>query len=51
MDNQKLYNKLLKEIEEVKNKRLENFQNQVAKDFRKIKKKYIRLFNFKEAKE
>ena len=46
MNSQKLYNKLMKEIEEIKNKRLENFQNQIAKDFRKLKKKYIKLFGF-----
>lgn len=50
MKPQKIINNMYKEMEEVKNKRLENFQNQLRKDFNKIRKKYERLLNFQDKK-
>ena len=51
MENQKLIKKMLKEIDEASKIRLKNFQRQIAKDFKKIRKRYERLLKFGEDKK
>ncbi|MCK5625033.1 hypothetical protein KAI04_04275 [Candidatus Pacearchaeota archaeon] len=45
-NNQNLIIKMMKEIDQASKKRFEEFQSQIKKDFKKIRKKYGRLLKF-----